>query len=171
MERRLTGFGGFHPIRREFHLFSEKKRGTAIHMENTLSLGTAAGGSRILLRLCSCKMIKEETTRSIIILSVRADSHLLPLCYCSWGHMHQQNQGVWCWCRPAQWQPSCGPEEEFQQFHESDKAQIKCLTTVWCQWALTISLVTGSLFLSNEVTTSTMASWSFGNLNSSCKQK
>lgn len=36
---------------------------------------------------------------------------------------------------------------------------------------LTISLVTGSLLLSNEVTTSTMASWSFGNLSNSCERK
>lgn len=36
---------------------------------------------------------------------------------------------------------------------------------------LTISFVTGSLFLRREVTTSTMASWSFGNLNSSCRVK
>lgn len=36
---------------------------------------------------------------------------------------------------------------------------------------LTISLVTGSLFLSNDVTTSTMASWSFGNLSNSCRQQ
>lgn len=29
-------------------------------MKSTLSLGTAAGRSRILLRLCSCKMNKED---------------------------------------------------------------------------------------------------------------
>jgi len=34
---------------------------------------------------------------------------------------------------------------------------------------LTISFVTGSLFRRREVTTSTMASWSFGNLNNSCR--
>lgn len=36
---------------------------------------------------------------------------------------------------------------------------------------ITMSLVMGSLFLSREVTTSTMASWSFGNLCSSCQNK
>lgn len=41
------------------------------------------------------------------------------------------------------------------------------------QWkqVLTMSLVTGSLLLRREVTTSTMASRSFGNLNSSCRGK
>lgn len=38
---------------------------------------------------------------------------------------------------------------------------------IYYKHVLTISLVTGSLFLSNEVTTSTMASWSFGNLSNS----
>ena len=46
------------------------------------------------------------------------------------------------------------------------------LTGIKCeQQVRTISLVTGSLFLSNEVTTSTMASWSFGNLSNSCRDK
>lgn len=50
-----------------------------------------------------------------------------------------------------------------------DELPVKILGGVQCEQVLTISLVTGSLFLSNEVTTSTMASWSFGNLSNSCR--